>query len=387
MEAVTCPPELRHKILISLESVVAEDLPAAALDSDKVLLLGVRAASGGYRIEARELDVVTRLWNATVSSETSQPQARPRHALQTLLSAFAPLARIETSDGKTATLRLRAAALARRDRDLPAVAPDAAFRPVLVQSDTRGTLTAGSGEVVAGVYLSPVSTSGSLVTCRVDAGTTAALIPDYHPQRQRLALAVSRSAAATKLRLVSRADPPVPLEGYDVLDGGQLVGRSNREGEVVVASGPQALRMLTIRRGEAPLARVPVVPGLAAEITLPLAASDDSLALDAALAATEDALIDLIAQREVLAARIRAAAKAKDSEGGRTLLRQLRENKAADALATRLDQHQQAIGALDAAAQPRLTARLGGLRQVLDKFRGESPADQLDAELKAAASP
>jgi hypothetical protein len=72
--------------------------------------------------------------------------------------------------------------------------------------------------------------------------------------------------------------------------------------------------------------------------------------------------------------------------GGQALVAQLRAPASADALAAQLDQVQQTIAAQEAGAQPRLKAKLDGLRQTLDKFRSESPADKLEAELKAGGA-
>lgn len=380
------PPtsELRKKFVSSLSAVTAEDLPAAALDADKVLLIGVRPAGGGYRVEAREFDTLTQLWNVTVAAEAAQPRELGPRAFQALLRSFAPLARIESTEGQTATLRLRASAIARRDRNLPAVLPGSAFRPVLVKSDTKGALEAGSGEVLAGVYLSPTGASGGLLTCRIDAGTGSQAIPEYHPHRQRLALAISPGAFSTQLKLVGRGEAAAPLEGYDVLDGPDLLGRTDRRGLVTVPPGKDTLRMLTIRRGEATLAHLPIVPGLTPEVTLPVAGDDGSLALEAQIAALEDALIDLVARRQVLAARIRAAAKSGDQAGGQALLSQLRSITPADTLATQLGQADQSLASASTEAQARLRTKLDSLQQLLDKFRAESPADQLETELKNA---
>jgi hypothetical protein len=383
IEVVPPPAELRQQLLHSLAAISTDALPAELLAADKVLLVGVRFASGKYRVEARELDVVTRLWNTTIRGETSQRAAVRSLALDALLRAFAPQARIESTAGNTATLRLRAAALAPRDRRLPAIRPGAALRPVLVKCDARGVLAAGTAEVVPGVYLTPTSTSGASITCRIDAGAESAAIPDYHPHRQRLVLAISPSTDATTLKLVSRGDPSAALEGYDVLDGQELLGRSDRRGFVQVAPGESAVRMLTIRRGEATLASLPLAVGLQPEVTLSVAGGDDSLALEAAIAALEDGLIDLVARRQVLAARIRAAAKAGDMSGGQALLAQLRSTTAADALASKLDQVQQSLSSASADTQPRLKPKLDSLREQLEKYRGDSPADQLEADLKA----
>ena len=383
VEAKAPAPELRYKVLHSLYAIAVDDVPADLLDGDKLLLVGIRQVDGKFQVEARELDAMTRLWNATIHAEAAHAAAVPAVVFDAMLRAFAPLGRIESTDGKTATLRLRASALARRDRDLPAVLPGAAFRPVLVKSDARGVLASGSAEVIPATFLTPTSTSGGSVTCRIDAGTGSPAIPDYHPQRQRLALAVSPGADSTQLTLVSRGDSPTPLEGYDVLEGSELLGRSDRRGLVQVVAGKEAVRLLTIRRGEAVLAKLPVAVGLAPEITVPLAADEGSLALESQVAALEDAFVDLVARRQVLAARIRAAAKRGDMTGGQTLLTQLR-TLPADALAVQLDQAQQSLSTASAAAQERLRAKLDSLKQLLDKFRGESPADMLETELKAA---
>jgi hypothetical protein len=376
-------PALRHQILRSLSTLAESDLPANLLDGDKVLLVGVRHADGKFATEARELDVLTRLWNSTIRAEASHEAGVPAVAFEAMLRAFAPLARIESADGKSATLRLRGSALVRRDRDLPSVLPGFAFRPVLVKSDARGTLTPGSAEVLNATFLVPTSTSGGNVTCRIEAGTGSQAIPDYHPLRQRLALAISPGSDSTQLTLISRGESPAPLEGYDVLDAQGLLGRSDRRGLVQVPAGKEAVRMLTIRRGDAVLARLPLAVGLAPEIAVPVAADEGSLALEAQVAVLEDAFVDLVARRQVLAARIRAAAKSGDMTGGQALLTQLR-TLPADALAAQLDQAQQSLGSASPEAQTRLRAKLDSLKQLLDKFRGESPADQLEADLKAS---
>jgi hypothetical protein len=389
LEASPAPPELRQRMLNSLGNIAGGDLPAAALQGDKALLIAVRSSGGGFEVEARELDVVTGLWNSKVALHCAQAEALPSAAFQALLRAFAPLARIESSDGKSATLRLRAGALARRDKDLPALAAGVAFRPVLIKADAQGAAERGSAEVVPWTYLAPTGVTGSLVTCRVQTGLAGSPIPDYHPLRQRWAVGVAPSSDSTTLRLVTKGDPPAPLEGYEALEENESttftpIGRSNREGLLTVPPGSQAVRMLVLRRGEAALARLPIVPGLAAELTIPLSASGQSLALESSLAELEDALVDLAAKREVLAARLRAAIKSRDTSGGQALLTQLRSPAAADALAARLDQAQQAIAAADESAQARLRGRLDALKALLDKHRAESPADKLEADLKAA---
>lgn len=388
MEAATAPIELRHRILHSIAGVTAEDLPTATKKGDKVILLGVAANQNGYVVRARELDFVTSLWNTTVTRNVRQAAAVKQEALWCLLSAFAPQARIEKVEEKVVTLKLRAAALARKDASQPLLLSGTVFRPVLVKSDARGAIVAGPAESIGWTYLIPTEskTSSSPFTVRIETGLSGTVLPEYHPTRLRLALGVSPSQDSTKVKLVAEGNA-APLEGYEVAaqepevagKAGAILslGRSGPDGIVVVPSSLKAVRMLLIRHGEEILARLPLVPGLAEEITISLPDDQPRLAIESALSRIQDDLVDLVARREVLSSRIKAAAAAGNTAAADKLKGQLSKLPSVDLLLTELTKQQQPAETLEGPARQKMLQKLADIRKLAEKLKSENPASKL----------
>ncbi len=385
MEAVTAPIELRHRILHSIADVTADDLPAVAKKGDKVILLGVAAGENGYVVRARELDLVTGLWNTTATRSVRQAAGVKQEALWCLLSAFAPQARIEKMEDKIVTLKLRAAALVRKDASQPLILSGTVFRPVLVKSDARGAIVAGPAESIGWTYLIPTEskTTSSPFTARIETGLSGTVLPEYHPTRLRLALGVSPSQDSTKVKLVAEGSA-APLEGYEVAAqepevagkaGAVLsLGRSGPDGIVVVPPSLKAVRTLLIRHGDEVLARLPLVPGLAEEITISLADDQPRLAVESALSRIQDDLVDLVARREVLASRIKAAAAAGNTAAADKLKEQLRNLPSVDLLLAELGKQQQSAEALEGPARQKMLQRLADIRKLAEKLKSENPA-------------
>jgi hypothetical protein len=388
LEASAAPAELRHRILHSIAGVTAEDLPAAAKKGDKVILLGVAAGENGYVVRARELDLVTGLWNTTVTRKVRQGIAVKQEALWCLLSAFAPQAHIEKVEDNIVTLKLRAAALARKDGGQSLIPSGTVFRPVLVKSDARGSIVPGPAEPIGWTYLIPTDTktSSSPFTARIETGLSGTVVPEYHPTRLRLALGVSPSQESTKVKLVAEGNA-APLEGYEVAahepevagkaEAILSLGRSGPDGIVVVPPSLKAVRMLLIRHGEEVLARLPLVPGMAEEFTISLADDQPRLAIESALNHVQDELVDLVARREVLASRIKAATTAGNSAAADKLKEQLRKLPSVDLLLAELGKQQQPAEALEGPARQKMLQKLANIRKLAEKLKSENPASKL----------
>jgi hypothetical protein len=297
------------------------------------------------------------------------------------MAAFAPLARIEQADGDNVTLRLRASALAPGGRVL--LSGGTAFRPVLLESDASGAIT-GKATLVDWTYLTSAESSGTLIKCRMQTALSGAVIPAYHPQRQRWAIAVAPSSAATRLRLVTRGGDAAPIEGCQVVAlelstaGGVpkevVIGHSDRRGEVEIPAVAQAVRLIEVRHGGEVLARVPIAVGLGSAVTLPLQFDPKRLALESAISQLADDLVDLTARREVLSARIRAAEQGGKADDASALRQQLREIGGADPLLSRLDKLQQQVQAASPATQKHMQERLTSLRKGIDQLKAPQAA-------------
>jgi len=392
LDASLAPPELRHVLLMALADVTAQRLPAEALAGDKLILLSVASVAGGCRIQARELDVATGLWNSVVTREAVQPEQIPEAALQAVLAAFAPLARIDAVENGTVTLRLKAGGIARRDRALPAVASGAVFRPVLISLDAQGKPQADSTQPIDWTFLTATSSGGSLATCRIDTGLAGEPIPAYHPRRVRLALGVTPTATATRLTLVSSGASPTPLEGYEVLAQAEAgaksksLGISDASGVVTIPPGAAAMQVLLVRQGSQTLARLPIVPGLAAEVQVVLADDRQRLEIETALMEVEDALIDMAARRQALAARIKLAKKAGDANAAK-LTPKLRALASVEPQSAQLDQAEQALKAADPRTQALLAPKLDALRKLAKDLTAQSPTALLDEPKPAESKP
>jgi hypothetical protein len=387
LEASAAPAELRHAMLTDLADVAADRLPASALGSDKLILLAVSESDAGYQIAARELDLTTRLWNSIVTRQAAHPDQVEGTAWQTLLAAFAPLGRIDSVENGVATLRMKAGAIARRDRSPAAIAGGSVFRPVLVNSNTQGQLQPQSAQPIDWTVLTTTTSSGSTATCRIDTGLAGEAIPAYHPARARLALGVAPSQASTRLRLVADAADRPPLEGYELLaevadpaaaSSGQSLGISDQDGIVTIPPGSTVARMLVVRQGGLALARVPVIPGLAAEVVLPLADDRQRLAIDTSLSAVQDELSDLAARRQALAARIKLAKKAGDNDAANKLTPKLRSLASVEPLTAQLDQIDKTLKASNARTQSLLQPKLDALRKLAKDLATQAPTSLLD---------
>lgn len=388
LEASEAPLELRYRLLHSLGNLTAEDIPAAAKKGDKVILLGIAKGEPGFIVRARELDLTTGLWNTTATRIVRQSSSVKQEALWCLLSAFAPQARIEKVEDKIVTLKLRASALARTEGDLPLFLAGTVFRPVLVKCDTHGTIQAGPAEAIPWTYLIPTEnkTSTSPFTARIETGLSDAVLPGYHPTRLRLALGVRPSQDATTIKLVATGSA-APLEGYEIAAvepevAGQpglveSLGRSGPDGIVSVPTGKTTVRTLLVRHGEEVLARLPMVPGLTEEITVTLADDRPRLAIESILNGIQDNLLDLVARREVLVSRIKAATKEGDTAAAAKLKDQLRLLPSVGLILADLGKQQRPIEALPVSSRHKMQKRIVEIRKLAEKLKAENPADKL----------
>jgi hypothetical protein len=381
LEVLPAPVALRQKLLTEFDSLPAENIHGDPKSVDKLIFTAVRRTEWGWQVRAREYDVVTGLWNSTISRDVRQADLIRHETFQAIMAAFAPLARIEQADGDNVTLRLRASALAPGGRVL--LSGGTAFRPVLLESDASGAIT-GKATLVDWTYLTSAESSGTLIKCRMQTALSGAVIPAYHPQRQRWAIAVAPSSAATRLRLVTRGGDAAPIEGCQVVAlelstaGGVpkevVIGHSDRRGEVEIPAVAQAVRLIEVRHGGEVLARVPIAVGLGSAVTLPLQFDPKRLALESAISQLADDLVDLTARREVLSARIRAAEQGGKADDASALRQQLREIGGADPLLSRLDKLQQQVQAASPATQKHMQERLTSLRKGIDQLKAPQAA-------------
>jgi hypothetical protein len=353
----------------------------------------------GFRVAAREFDVPTQLFSASVSRPVRQMGKLCDEALAAVLAAFAPLARIESVDKEQVTLRLKAAALPWRDPQLLPIQPGDVFLPVIRYQDAEGNLRRDrQGNVirpkpVPWTFCAVRQVTPSRLECRLHTGLRSPLSGRRRGRVQQLALAVVPPRQPTILTLQSRSEPKRALAGYEVSAHAPeaktpvLLGRTDRQGRISVPPGDGLLRVLLVRSGGQLLARLPMVPGLQAACTAEIPDDDPRLEAEGLLSGLREELVDLVARREVLLARARARIKAGQFDEAEELIGQLlRLEQSQQELSRTLAVEQRGVRAADPAVQREIDALFGDVQKLLrTQLRTEAVA-QLREELRTARS-
>src|SRR5262249_44850073 len=152
----------------------------------------------------------------------------------------------------------------------------------------------------------------------------------------------------------SRTDTSKPLANYEIhqrlpdSDETHLVGLTDSRGSVTIYRGDGALETLVVKNGKQLLARLPLVPGY--EKTLTAYVVDD----DGRVAALYSRALDVVARREILAARIRARLKEGKSDEAQKLLDEFRRLDSRADLNRDLDRYRQQVSSTDRVTEQRI---------------------------------
>ena len=131
-EVTPPPPALYREMVRGLADLRADQIPLPPPQVDKVLLVAVAGTADGMTVTARDFDVRTRVLNTAVTRPVWQTGALGEAALEALLAAFAPVARIERleKDGM-AVLRPKATGLPLGDRKLALLREGDVLQPIV----------------------------------------------------------------------------------------------------------------------------------------------------------------------------------------------------------------------------------------------------------------
>jgi hypothetical protein len=320
VEAAEAPAELHWDRASALDHVAFDAIPAAAMDGDKVVLVGleqsVERGSTGRQASfwARELDVRTRLWSAAVREPGAPSSAsiddfaqQTAHAAWT---AFRPFGRIESVADQAATVRIRGGGLPAANRALQLARPGSVWQPVIRHFDIAGKTVKEGVFPIAATWLRTGAVDGATAQCALVTGVQDPLALEYDGRTEYLALAVSgRPATGTALVCLTHGPPDRPLAGLDVLvrdaadQKPRLVGQTDSSGTIQLTSSTPNVFMVYVRSGDDLLTKIPLVPGLDPSITIRL--DDTGRRPESArfVATIRVDLLDLAAQRQMLFTR------------------------------------------------------------------------------------
>jgi hypothetical protein len=163
------------------------------------------------------------------------------------------------------------------------------------------------------------------------------------------------------------------------------VGRTNSLGEIVIPAAPDhPVRILYIKGGEVLLARLPIVPGLDEQLTAELADDDTRLALEGYLTSVQDNVLDVVARREILMARIRSRIASKKFDEANDLFDQLRRLPTREQIALAIGEQKARNSSKDPAVQAKIDRAVAETQKSVNRFLDPRPIDALQTELNQA---
>jgi hypothetical protein len=213
----------------------------------------------------------------------------------------------------------------------------------------------------------------------------------------KMALKVRPRGQTTKIQLLSRDETPVPLEGYEIFAKKPLpkdsevknmakrLGLTDWRGIIEVQRDDLPLRLLYVKNGTYLMARLPVVPGYEETQSVELPSDDKRLEAEAFVKGMESTVMDLVARREILTARIRRRIGEGKLDQARELLEEIKSFQTKDDLEILLTNRQQSgLSSADERQQRLIDQMLSGTRILLNKYLDPDKLVALQREVEEA---
>ncbi len=322
----------------------------------------------------------------------------PRTLLEFAKEVFLPRPSVGEQSGGGVALTIRGASLEPASPIGRVVAVGTIFQPLRIVTPTKGPARVLD---VPFTYLRVEALNGSTTRCGIVSALRDPLTKRIATKNTLMALGLKPGRTPTRFRFVTRPDK-APAAGYvltarDLPDGPPIeVGTTDREGRITLAPGfADNLVVFRLLAGQIePMVEFPAMPGETdVERTIPFEPRPQTITLEAQLDSLRDAIIDLVAVRARLEARLKARADGEDWAGIEETLKEFQRLPGRETFANRLTQLkddaalQQArtkSAILTKTAQAQLTDVQALVDRYLDDELFRAYADALD---KAKAPP
>lgn len=387
------PAEMLGAMLAGLADFRFDDLPDGIFegDDDKLLLVVIRGTDGGFSIEARDIDLHARLAGSLEARQVTGRAELAGETFAALLAAFAPLTQIEKVDEANVGLRLRAASLAPLDPSIVWVQPGDVFRPVLRFNERDGTLKRLMP--LDWTFFSVAEVKGAEVACTMYSGMKNPLSARRRGRVEQLAILARPTIGSTRLELRSRPLPGEPessrpLAGYAIYahPAGSpktvLLGRTDGHGLLTVPADDNPLRILLIKHGGEPMARLPIMPGLDPVLRAEVPDDDQRLAAEGIIAGFQENFVDLIARRAVLMRRIRTRMDENQLEQAQGFMEELRRLPRQEDLLITLNEQRQQFMAGDARMRKKIAKLFDDTHEIVVRYMNMGDLNQLEHDLQ-----
>ena len=398
LAAISAKSEVGGQMLTHWDDLSFDDIKAGDAElvkGDKLYLVAVTRVRGEYLVRARELDLKTRVMGPTLERNCGGLAEVPLACWDTAVATFIPLAKIESIQDKSVIARVRAGGLITDPGSPALIQPGDALRPIVRRNERNGEPTKNGIQPIAWTVLSVQSRHDSLLECSIASGYRTPLPTRANARMERLAVVARPKLPTTRVVLQSRGKDPHPLTGYEVFVKGiddkptELLGVTDWRGSIEVPRGDVLVRTLYIKNGNQLLARLPLVPGDQREAVATTVEDDFRLRTEGYVMALQGRVTDLVARREILAARIRKRITEGKINEADDLLKEYGKLETRDELIKELDSRQGEIGDNDAllekVTKQRINNLMGEARNLLlNKFLDPETKNVLAREVEKA---
>ena len=304
---------------------------------DKIYVVRLQTRVAPATVDVVELDTLMQYFGDVVHHEMISPSDIAMSIGIAVRDAFSPVVRIDDAGRSSAVGLVRAAGLA-LDPDSPIHLRVGEVLVPLVRKDDRNgrPLTLGPLDF-ASLYV----TEKDEHSVKMDfyTGRMTTLQGRKNNRTHRMGLRLKPRRDSTMLRLHAKGKPNEPLIGYELYDkeldstSMTFVGRTDWDGRLPVEKIDRPLRLLYVKNGGAILARLPIVPGQHDLVVADLAGDDMRLQAEAYIRGVQNAIVDLVAIRELFKARINMRIKEGNLKEADELLETLRNEPSNEKIA------------------------------------------------------
>jgi len=325
----------------TLDQLGAKAVMPLASGFDKAWMIVVEPATHGYSFSGREFDVLTVRLGPTCRRPAPYPADAPRALLSLSLDLFAPTAEIGAMVGGGVRITVRGASLPASSETGRVVSVGSVFRPIRIFQRPDGSVI--SIEEIRRSFLRVTEREGSSSRCDIISGLRDPLSRRAARKNVLVALGVKPASIPTRLRYVMDKDKK-PAAGFKLIARSvpealtRDLGMTDREGRISVPPGIDSLVIFRLMAADVePLDEFPAMPGeTLEERTILINPKPQTVALETQLNALRDDLVDLVATRKRLEARLQAREKGQQWDEIEELLKEYRALTPRDEYTARL---------------------------------------------------
>ena len=378
---------------------------------DKLYAISLRYESGSYELGLTEFDTNARVRVLTAKRSFRNLETLPAQIFSCLKQVFSPIAQVEyngVTDGKTARIKIRAAAMV---ADVGAGSPimmqeGDVLRPVVRKNDrsTQAPEYDGVIEVTwTYMYINDLTLQQDedLGVIRSNGTGKGQVISTFTMLRNPIAarrntlqekygLLVRPVQESSLLKIVANDRENYTLQGYNVYAKSPkidpeaegdvptvLIGQTDWRGAIEVTQdifkeqGATKLVVIYVRNGQQVLARLPIVPGYRALEEVKLPNDDYRLQYEAFFVGFQNSILDYTVQQAVYKIRIEHHINKDEEEKARKLLKELSKVPSADVLNDVLNKRQATLQDdpnIDANTKRKIEGMFGKTRNLINEY-------------------